>query len=239
MQKKKSKHLSTKDIIVNEFTEESAVEFREKFLREAEKGEDYPIIVYIDSYGGYVDALASMVGTMQSVPNPVITVALGKAMSCGAILLSFGTIRYVDRYAKIMIHEVSGGAIGNVHDMRNSAEETARVNEFWMGLLADNCGIKGGYRNLRRIIKGKDGKDLYLNPEEAVEFGIADVIGMPAINPVQVYELYTVPGKPTVGETRRKASRKKKVKTKTSTTKKREAAKAETVLFVNGDKKVL
>lgn len=228
---KKSKYITSEDIIVNEFTEESAAKFREQVLKKASHGDDYPIIIYIDSYGGYVDALASMVETIQSVPNPIITVALGKAMSCGAILLSFGAVRFCGRFSKIMIHEVSAGALGNIHDLKNTAEEVSKVNEFWIGLLAENCGLKGGYRALRKIIKEKDGKDIYLTPQQAVEFGLVDIVGMPTLNAVEVYELYTLPEKGIAGRKAKSSSRSKTTKNKDG----KETATG--FLFIQGEKR--
>ena len=54
-------------ILVNEFTEESAKEFREKLFELSRKNPYKPIIIYIDSYGGYVDSLAAMVEAIESV----------------------------------------------------------------------------------------------------------------------------------------------------------------------------
>lgn len=179
------------DIIVNEFTEKSANKFREELLRKVKDSEDddCPIIVYIDSYGGYVDSLAAMVETMQTVPNPIVTVALGKASSCGAIMLSFGDVRFCGPHSRIMIHEISAGAIGDVHDVNNTAEEVAKQNAYWMGKLAENCKIKGGFKGLRKIIKERDGRDIFLDPEGALKFGIVEAIGMPKIHKQITYEI--------------------------------------------------
>ena len=61
-----------------------------------------------------MDCLASMIETMDEVPNPIITVAHGMAMSCGAVLLSHGDIRFVGKNSRIMVHEVSGGRAQHV-----------------------------------------------------------------------------------------------------------------------------
>lgn len=60
------------------------------------------------------------------------------------------------------------------------AKESARLEEFWLGLLAKNCEIEGGYQQLRKMIKDRDGK-IWLNAEEALKFGIVDKIGIPKI----------------------------------------------------------
>ena len=176
------------DIWVTEFTTEAALEFREQVF-EASKGDVMrPIIVYIDSYGGAVDALASMIETMDEVPNPIITAAVGKAMSCGAMLLSHGDIRFIGKHSRVMVHEVSSGTAGDVHDMGADTQETKRLNRYFMDLLAKNCGIKG-YDALRKIIKDQDGRDRYMDAAKALKFGIVDPIGMPKVNRMKLYQV--------------------------------------------------
>jgi ATP-dependent Clp protease protease subunit len=183
------------EIWVNEFTEDSARDFRNDVTEAAKSDPGKPIVIYIDSYGGQVDSLASMIETMDQFPNPFVTVAVGKAMSCGAVLLSHGDIRFCGKHSRIMIHEVSGVTGGDVHDMHADAMEIKRLNEHFMGLLAQNCGIKGGYSALRKMIKDRDGRDNYLNSDQAVKFGIVDVVGMPKIEKMAVYQVNLVANK--------------------------------------------
>jgi len=183
------------EIWVTEFNPDAALDFRDSLL-EASKGDPTrPIIVYIDSYGGMVDSLASMIETMDEVPNPIITAVIGKAMSCGAMLLSHGDVRFCGRHSRVMVHEVSGGAAGDVHDVGADAQEMKRLNKYFMNLLAKNCGIKGGYEGLRKMIKDQDGRDHYMNAEEAVKFGICDAIGLPKVNRMKLYQIEVTPEK--------------------------------------------
>lgn len=196
LEEKKSWTSSGDEILVNDFTEESASEFREKVLEAAEDDPMRPIVVYIDSYGGSVDALSKMIETMDEVPNPIITVAIGKAMSCGAALLSHGAIRFCGKHARVMVHEVSGGVQnGDVHDMHADAIEVKRLNRWFMGLLAKNCGIKGGYEAIRKMVKNHDGRDIYLDAKQAVKFGIADCVGMPTVKHMKLYQVEVTPEK--------------------------------------------
>jgi len=185
----------TGEIWVTDFTPEAAQKFRERVVMASEESPEEPIVVYIDSYGGYVDSLAKMIETLDEIPNPIITVCLGKAMSCGAILLSHGDVRYVGRHSRVMIHEISTGTSGDVHDVHADAIESVRLNEYWNGLLAKNCNIQGGYDGFRKIIKSKDGRDLYLDAESAVKFGIADHVGLPEIETVLQCQIKPIPAK--------------------------------------------
>lgn len=186
---------SNKEIWVTKFDEEHAQKFRTAVLAAANDDHMRPIIIYIDSYGGYVDALAKMIETLDEVPNPIITCCVGKAMSCGAMLLSHGDVRFLGRHSRIMVHEVSSGTIGNIQDMKDDVKETTRLNEHFMGLLARNCGF-ANYHELRSVIKQQDGRERYMTGEEALKFGIVDVIGLPKVSARMTYEITKQPACP-------------------------------------------
>jgi ATP-dependent Clp protease protease subunit len=183
------------EILVNDFTEESAKEFRETVLRKSNMNIEKPLIINIDSYGGCVDALSKMMETLMEVPNPIITYCSGKAMSAGAILFSCGDMRYIGPLSRIMIHEISSVSWGNVHELKTDLEETERMNTLFIGILAKNCGMKG-YGELRKYMKLLDGDEIYLSPEQCVKFGIADYVGIPKISAASPsYQVFTAPTK--------------------------------------------
>lgn len=186
-----SKH-GTGEIWVNKFTEEAATKFREDIMMIALRDPNFPIIIYIDSYGGYVDSLAKMIDTLDQVANPIITVCMGKAMSCGAILLSCGDHRYCAPNSRVMVHEVSAGTYGDVHDNKNNADEDIRLNKHFLGLLATNCGFKNGYKGLRDFIKSHDGREIWLSPEDCLKIGIVDEVGTPYVIPQVTFQLATL-----------------------------------------------
>lgn len=190
-----SKPRDSDEIWVTEFTADSAIELRDSLLEAAKGDPTKPITIYIHSYGGAVDALASMIETIDEIPNPIITVCQGVAMSCGAMLLSHGDIRFIGKHSRVMVHEVSSATHGDVHDMAADAQETKRLNKYWMHMLAKNCGIKGGYDALRKMIKEHDGRDNYMDAEEAVKFGIVDAVGMPKLNRMRLYQVEVTPPK--------------------------------------------
>lgn len=182
------------EIWVTKFDSEHAQKFREQVLIASKEDASAPVTIYIDSYGGSVDALSKMIETLDEIENPIITVCMGSAMSCGAILLSHGDVRFLGPHSRVMVHEVSSGTWGDVHDMHADVKETVRLNQYFMGLLAKNCGFKN-YAELRSVIKCQDGRDRYLHSGEAVKFGIVDVIGIPKIRSKASYEVGKVSSK--------------------------------------------
>jgi ATP-dependent protease ClpP protease subunit len=102
-------------VYVNEFTEKSAMEFRLSLLNREMEG-NKPIVVMIDSFGGCAYAVLAMIDAIESCNNTVVTVATGKAMSCGAILLACGDTRFITPRTRVMIHEVTAGHDGNINE---------------------------------------------------------------------------------------------------------------------------
>ncbi len=185
----------TGEVWVNKFDEESAQKFREQLISRAEMDMTVPILIYIDSYGGSVDALAKMIATMNEIPNKTITVCMGKAMSCGAILLSHGDYRFCDPLSRVMIHNVSSAAWGDVDSLHASVAETERLQKMFIGLLARNCGKT--YTEIRKSIKeaSDDGKEIYLDAKGAQEYGVVDEIGAPILAPKVLWEYFSAPTK--------------------------------------------
>ena len=183
------------EIWVNAFTEQSVRQFREQILAASAENSDKPIVVYIDSYGGFADSISAMLDIMDSTPNSFITVAIGKACSCGAILLSHGDYRYVGKYARVMVHEVIAGSWGNARTLKNDTEEILRLNRKMMELVAKNCGMKG-YDDLKNKFKEHDADEIWMSAKEAVEFGIADTVGLPKLVPMVAYQAVVTPDKP-------------------------------------------
>lgn len=198
-QEKPARSGRSNEIWVNEFNDKSAQEFREQVLERADPEGKMVIPIYIDSYGGYVDALAKMIETMDEVNNRFITVCMGKAMSCGAILLSHGDLRFCGKYSRVMVHNVSSVSYGDVYSMKAGSDEGLRMNKVFMGLLAQNCGYT--YEQLQALIKtATDSKDIWMSPEDALEFGIIDRIGVPELVPIVQWACETVPDKPRMND---------------------------------------
>lgn len=186
------------EILVNAFTEMSARQFREELFFEAKKDKRKPITVHIDTLGGSMDALATMVEAMESVPNNIITVCVGRAISAGAILLSFGDYRFCGRHSRVMVHEclTFNRKETDVNEAVVMTKESLRVNEYWLGRLAENCKIKNGYQGLKKMLKNReDDRTIYLDAAGALRFGIVDFIGMPQVDSRTDYIISTVPAK--------------------------------------------
>ena len=167
-------------IRVNKFDEKSAKDFADKIASAHNTGQDV-IPVVIDSYGGQVYSLMSMIASIKSSELPVATIVEGKAMSCGVILFSCGTegYRYITEDATLMIHDVSAGSWGKNSEIQASAEETKRLNNRIYKILSENSNKSEKWFNKQLNEKGR--ADWFIESKEAIDLGLADKIGMPKL----------------------------------------------------------
>lgn len=176
-------------IFVTEFSELGAIYFANRLFQISSKDPDKQIIIVINSFGGDVYALLAMLDVMQSVPNQILTVGNGKAMSCGAILLACGDIRFATENTTIMLHEVSGASYGNVHDVSTDTNELVRLNELVADLFVKHSKFKGGVEAYKALFTGTK-RDIYLTTKQAKKLRIIDNIGFPRVIEGIQYQIY-------------------------------------------------
>ena len=167
-------------IRVNKFDETSAKKFADDMSKAHNTGQTV-IPIVIDSYGGQVYSLMAMISAINVAHLPIATIVSGKAMSCGAILFSFGEqdMRYMDKDATVMIHDVSSFEKGKVEEIKASAEETDRLNQKVYEMMANNCGKHKDY--FLGIVHQKGHADWFLDADEALKHNLANHIGTPRL----------------------------------------------------------
>ena len=166
---------------VNKFDEESALKFDQEIAQAHNTGQKV-IPVVIDSYGGQVYALMAMISSIKNAELPVATIVEGKAMSCGAILTTFGTegMRFMDPNATIMIHDVSSGDFGKIEELKSSVGEAERLNDIVYKMMARNCGKKEDY--FLKIVDQKKHADWFMGADEALKHNIVNQLRVPKFN---------------------------------------------------------
>ena len=167
-------------IRVKKFDEAAAKEFSDKMSKAQNTGQ--PVVpIIIDSYGGQVYSLMSMISDIRHSRISVATIVQGKAMSCGALLFSFGKegMRYMDPDATLMIHDVSSMTIGKVEEVKADAEETERLNQKVYKMMAKNCGHHEDY--FLDIIHEKGHADWFLESDECLKHNLANHLHVPQL----------------------------------------------------------
>ena len=133
---------------------------------------DKDIQLYINCPGGVIAAGLAIYDTMQLIRPNVSTICVGMAASMGTVLLCAGTKgkRFALPNSTIHLHQAAGGVQGQAADIEIAAREILRLQDIIRGILVNHTG-----QPLDKIIHDTD-RDFYLNPQQAVEYGLIDEI---------------------------------------------------------------
>ncbi len=139
--------------------------------------EEYtPIDFYISSYGGQAAEMFAVYDVVRSLRDttPIITHGIGKVMSAGVLLLASGTKgeRRIGKHCRVMIHGVISGQHGHIADVKNEFEEAKLTQKLYIDALAEETNMTHSY--IKRLMNRKT--NVYLDAQEAVELGIADIV---------------------------------------------------------------
>jgi ATP-dependent Clp protease protease subunit len=130
------------------------------------------IQMYINSPGGIIYSGLAIYDTMQMIPNPISTVAVGVTASFGTVLLAAGTKgrRYALPNATIHMHQPLGGAQGQATDIEIQTKQILRLRTLLNDIMAKHTGKPVD------VIKQDTERDFYLDATQAVEYGLVDQV---------------------------------------------------------------
>ena len=141
-----------------------------------EDGSLKPIKFFISTYGGGADDMFALYDVMNVAKRAcdITTIGIGKVMSAGVLLLASGTKgkRLISQHCRIMIHSVSAGAGGEIHNLENEMKAIKNLQDEYINALVMETNLTK--RQLTKILDRK--VNVYLSAEEAIEYGIADAI---------------------------------------------------------------
>lgn len=131
-----------------------------------------PIQMYIHSPGGQIYAGLAIYDTMQMIPNPISTLAVGVTASFGTVLLAAGTKgqRYALPHATIHMHQPLGGAQGQASDIEIQAREILRLKSRLNNILAEATNQP------LEVIERDTERDFYMDAAQAVDYGLVDKV---------------------------------------------------------------
>jgi len=130
------------------------------------------ITMHIDSPGGSVKSGLSMVNVMDYVKSDIRTICTGMAASMGSILLGAGKRgkRSSLEDSEIMLHQSSGGAMGNIQDAEITMEWWKKKNDRLFQLLGKYCDKDA------EQVKVDATRDFWLSADGAKEYGLIDEV---------------------------------------------------------------
>jgi len=130
------------------------------------------ILIFIDSGGGSVDSFIAIHDIIKMMRCDVATLCVGRAMSCGQMLLMSGTKgkRFITPNSRVLMHQINNRVFGSFSEMENDLSETERLQKLIEYLISQYTTVTP--RQLKKLMS----KDSYMTAKEALEYGIVDHI---------------------------------------------------------------
>jgi ATP-dependent Clp endopeptidase proteolytic subunit ClpP len=139
-------------------------------------GEGREFTVVFNSPGGSVIHGLALYDFLEDIKTrydvKLKTVARGMAASMGGILLQAGDSRVIGPNAHLLIHEVSSFGVGKISEIEDELKFMKKLQDRCVGILASKSSM-----SKRQIETKWKKKDWWLDAEETVKLGFADVIG--------------------------------------------------------------
>lgn len=132
-----------------------------------------PIKIYINSYGGNMDDMWSLVDIILNSKTPIYTYSTSYADSCGFLIFLAGQKRFITKHTKMCCHQFSAVTIGTYQNIKEDIKKLDRAWHEFEEYICSQTKITN-----ERLKEVKDKKlDWYIYPEESIELGVAtDII---------------------------------------------------------------
>ena len=144
--------------------------------KDKEEEDKEPIEFYLSTYGGSADDMMAIYDMMRltKLNRDIETIGMGKIMSAGTLILASGTRgkRKIMKNCRVMLHAVSAGSMGTIHNLQNEMEEIQNIQDAYIATLCAETLLTK--RQLKKMLDQK--VNVYLTAEEAVEYGLADEV---------------------------------------------------------------
>lgn len=158
---------------IDQFTVADAVKHIMQFNKEdvgIEVEKRAPIILYVTSNGGAVDAGFELIDIIQNSKTPVYTVNLGYQYSMGFLIGLAGHKRFATKNAKFLMHDGSNFVYGSGTKIQDQMEFQRRVESRVKDYILSRSRLTSEeYDNKLRV-------EWYLFADEAKEKGFTDYI---------------------------------------------------------------
>jgi ATP-dependent protease ClpP protease subunit len=136
-----------------------------------ENQSDEPITIKLCSIGGSTYEAGAIIGRMKASKCDFTVEGYGCVMSAATLILASGKIRKLSKYAWFMHHGPRWGTEGNHANIKEAVKQTEREDTEWNKWMGEFTKKDAAFWK-----KWSGHSDLYLSPQEALEYGIVDEI---------------------------------------------------------------
>lgn len=134
------------------------------------KEELKPIYLFIHSYGGDLDQCHALIDIISCSRIPIITVAMGVAMSAGFMIFLAGHKRYAFKHSNLMVHKGQASISGTPDQIEQAQKNYKRQLRDMEQFILARTGIE------EKVFNRNKNKDWFLTAEELEKYNVVDKI---------------------------------------------------------------
>ena len=138
--------------------------------RDIPKEQLQPIRLFIHSYGGDLEQANFFCDLVQASRIPIITIAIGVAMSAGFLIFLSGHKRYAFKHTQLMVHSGSAAFQGTAEQIEEAQKNYKKQIEEMKTYILEKTTI-----DEKTFNKNKN-KDWYLSSDELLKYHVIDEI---------------------------------------------------------------
>lgn len=162
--------LANRQLFIQEGIDDECAKRINKHLFALDTVNHRPIMIYIDSPGGYCSSGLSIINVMKTIKSPVVTIINSEACSMGGYIAIAGDKRSCYENCSFMAHDLETEFEGTSLKFKDRANYIEKYSDVLDKFLKNNTKL-----NKEDLIKAKNG-ELWLFSEEMLESGIIDEI---------------------------------------------------------------
>lgn len=129
-----------------------------------------PIRIMIDSGGGEVQVMLTIIKAMKMSKTPIYTIVYCYAMSAAAQILAAGHRRYALPGTCVMVHSGSAGVSGTMEQVESQKKYVDALTKRSNEAFVESTSIDA------KTLKKKGMVDWFMEEQEALKWGIVDKI---------------------------------------------------------------
>ena len=143
-----------------------------KKRQEQKNFKEKPIKLFINSFGGSVYDMWSLVDIILNSSTPIYTYCTGYAMSSGFLIFLAGHKRFTTKNTTILYHQLSSWNSGKFLDIAQNVEELTRLQSEIEKYVSSRTKITQNMLKNNRIKK----IDWFIHSEDFEKYNIATII---------------------------------------------------------------
>ncbi len=152
--------------------DEGTFDFVDASLTTLEAISKKTVTIRINSPGGSPSQALAIIGRMENKKvSKIITEGYGSIMSAACLIFAAGDERRISNKAWIMHHQGFYAIEGAFHEVQHEVQFQVRTEKHWAKAMEQYTNFPAAFWMDAGVYK-----NLYLSPEECIEYGLADKI---------------------------------------------------------------